>query len=74
MIAGIIFMLVGIAWFVFRDKVAAYQVELVAARFKSLPIANKDDKARSLAELARPLCLLLFGAGALLTGFHLLVD
>ena len=74
MIAGVIFMLVGLAWFVFRRQVAVYQVDLVAERFKVLPVRDRDEKARGLAELAIPFCLLLFGAGALLTGFHLLLD
>lgn len=74
MFAGIVFMLVAVAWFVFRRQVAAYQVDLVAERFKALPVRDKAEKARGLAELAVPFCLLLFGAGALLAGFHLLFD
>ena len=74
MVAGIVFMLVALTWFVLRRQIAAYQVRLVAERFKALPVGDKDEKARDLEGIAVPLCLLLFGAGALLTGFHLLFD
>lgn len=73
MIAGIIFILVALTWFVFRRQVAAYQVRLVAERFKALPVRDKDEKARELEDLALPFCLLLFAVGALLTGFPLLL-
>lgn len=74
MVAGIIFMLVALTWFVYRQEIAAWQVRLVTTRFKFLPVRDKAAKARELEEIAFPICLLLFGAGALLAGFHLLSD
>lgn len=72
MVVGIVFMLVAVTWFVFRRQVAVYQVRLVAAKFKALPVRNRDEKARELEDIAFPLCLMLFGVGALLTGSPLL--
>lgn len=74
MVAGIVFMLVALAWLVFRRQIVAYQVRLATEKFKALPVSDKVEKARDLEGMAVPLCLLLFGAGALLTGFHLLFD
>lgn len=74
MVAGIIFMMVALTWFVFRRQIAAWQVRLAMEKFKFLPVRDKAEKARDLEETAFPICLLLFGAGALLTGFHILFD
>ncbi|MFJ2662608.1 hypothetical protein [Arthrobacter koreensis] len=72
MVTGPILMLIAVTWFVYRRQIAAWQVCLVMERFKSLPVRDKDEKARDLADTAFPICLMLFGAGALLTGFHIL--
>lgn len=74
MVAGIIFMMVALTWFVFRRQIAAWQVRLAIEKFKFLPVRDKAEKARDLEGLAFPICLMLFGAGALLTGFHILFD
>ena len=74
MVAGIIFMLVALTWFVFRREIAAWQVRVAVERFKFLPVRDEAEKARDLEGIALPICLLLFGIGALVTGFHLLLD
>jgi hypothetical protein len=74
MVAGIVFMLVALAGFVFRRRIAAYQVRLVTEKLKALPVGDKVVKARDLEDIAVSLCLLLFGAGALLAGVHILFD
>lgn len=74
MVAGVIFMLIALTWFVFRREIADYQVRLVMERFKFLPVRDKAAKTRDLEETALPICLLLFGTGALLAGLHLLFN
>lgn len=74
MVTGPILMLIAVTWFVYRRQIAEWQVRLVMERFKFLPVRDKDEKARELVGTHFPFCLLIFGAGALLTGFNILFD
>ena len=74
MVAGIMFMLLASVWFVFRRRIAAYQVYLITERFKVVPARDRAEQARDMEDMGIPFCLLLFGADALLAGLHILFD
>ena len=45
---GIVFMLVASAWFVFRRRIAAYQVYLITEKFKVLAVRDKAEQAQGM--------------------------
>lgn len=63
---GVIFVLVAAVWFVFRKRIAAYQVFLVTEKFKILPVRDKAEQLRGMELLGTLFCALLFVAGVLL--------
>ena len=44
---GVVFVLVAAAWFVFRKRIAAYQVFLITEKFKILPVRDKAEQLRA---------------------------
>ena len=72
MVEGIVFMLVASAWFVFRRRIAAYQVYLITEKFKVLAVRDKAEQAQGMEGIGILFCSLLFGAGALMVVLHIL--
>jgi len=52
MVEGIVFMLVASAWFVFRRRIAAYQVYLITEKFKVLAVRDKAENVGRAGVLA----------------------
>ncbi|MGN7200353.1 hypothetical protein [Arthrobacter sp. SAFR-044] len=63
---GVVFALVAAVWFVFRKRIAAYQVFLVTEKFKLLPVRDKAEQLRGVELVGTLFCALLFVAGVLL--------
>lgn len=63
---GVFFVLVAVVWFVFRKRIAAYQVFLITQKFKVLPVRDKAEQVRGMELLGTFFCVLLFVAGLLL--------
>jgi hypothetical protein len=74
MVEGIAFMLVASGWFVFRRRIAAYQVYLITERFRVLPVRDKAEQVQGMEDIGVLFCALLFGAGALMVVLHILFD
>ena len=66
-------MLVATAWFVFRRRIAEYQVFLVAEKFKVLPVTDKAGQARGMQTIGTLFCVLLFCAGAVIVILRMLL-
>lgn len=71
--AGIVFMAIGAVWFLFRKRIAAYQLYILTERFKVLPARDKAEQARGMKLLGIFFCSLLFVAGALIVALHMLL-
>ena len=63
---GVFFVLVAVVWFVFRKRIAAYQVHLITEKLKVLPVGDKAEQVRGMELLGTLFCMLLFVAGVLL--------
>lgn len=63
---GLVFVLVAAVWFVFRKRIAAYQVYLITEKFKVLPVRDAAEQVRGMELLGMLFCVLLFVAGVLL--------
>ncbi|WP_458779950.1 hypothetical protein [Arthrobacter sp. D3-16] len=70
---GIVFMVIGAVWFLFRKRIAAYQLSIITEKFKVLPVRDKTEQARGMELLGIFLCSLLFLAGALIVALHMLL-
>lgn len=51
MVAGIVFMLVASAWFVFRRRIDAYQVYLITEKFKVVPAKDRAKQVQGVVHL-----------------------
>jgi hypothetical protein len=70
---GIVFMLVAAAWFVFRRRIAAYQVYIITEKYKVLPLRDKAEQVRGMEVVGTLFCALLFSAGALMVVLRMLL-
>ena len=70
---GIVFMAIGAVWFLFRKRIAAYQLYIITEKFKVLPVREQAEQARSLELFGVFFCSLLFLAGALIVALHMLL-
>lgn len=59
---GIVLALVAAVWFVFRKRIAAYQVYLLTEKFKVIPVRGTAEQARGMEWLSRLFYALLFVA------------
>lgn len=70
---GIVFMVVGTAWFLLRKRIAAYQVYIITEKFRVLPIRDKEGQIRGMEVIGTLFCSLLFFAGAVIVALHTLL-
>lgn len=70
---GIVFMAIGVVWFLFRKRIAAYQLYVITEKFKVLPVRDKAEQAKSMELLGIFFCSLLFLAGAVIVALHMLL-
>lgn len=63
---GIVLVLVAAVWFVFRKRIAAYQVYLLTKKFKVIPVRDTAEQARGMEWLGGLFCALLLVPGVLL--------
>ena len=70
---GVVFVLVAAVWFVFRKRIAAYQVYLITEKFKVLPVRDPPEQVRGMELLGMLFCALLFVAGVLLMVLHMML-
>jgi hypothetical protein len=70
---GIVFMAIGAVWFLFRKRIAAYQLSIITEVFRVLPVRDKAEQARGMELLGIFFCSLLFVAGAAIVALHVLL-
>ncbi|RAM38568.1 hypothetical protein DBZ45_04190 [Arthrobacter globiformis] len=66
-------MAIGAVWFLFRKRIAAYQLYIVTEKFKVLPVRDQAEQARGMELLGIFFCSLLFLAGAVIVALRMLL-